>query len=248
MFGLAVGYILLYLGAVLAVLQACVRRTRGWIVIGGLGGTLLLTLVVLLGIPVVTGFRRGLAHQRAMKSRAVVDLSQVSQTVEGRASGYKIVLPPGWTPAHGSPGYDVTSQRGALHVAVVVGPSVGTPIEIANEERDRVRKAMPDATFGDMASVQIDGRFWLQFPAQGHRSTNGQENQCQLYVYSGPEGMFRIVGWREGPASELDESVVRDIATSFRFPSSAHPRTHAAVKFPAFQVDSAPSPSPAKSP
>lgn len=171
------------------------------------------------GFAVFKGMRMAAEHRRALENMPRADATSAHQ-VTGTKLPYKITMPAVWKTFWSKPDLDLGMHDGAgLYVGIVTDNSVGTAIDAVNRTRERLKTKGRNVKFSELVPVQIDGRTWLRFTAQWQREISPlDEVHEQLNVYSGPEGVFEIVGWRGEAFHQRDEERLSEIAASFRFP------------------------------
>ena len=147
--------------------------------------------------------------------------SGISHLMQGWTMAYTIVLPKGWTPDWRNLSFDMTAEQAGLHVAVVAGQSVGDVAAIERMARAKILAGAVQSRVTDSSPVQINGRTWREFGAQMSFASNSPGIDYQYYMYSGDEGLFQVIGWREGIFQDGDVASIGRIATSFRFPPVA---------------------------
>ncbi len=142
------------------------------------------------------------------------------QVLVGESVSYKLTVPGDWSVERKAGAFDVeTSHRGAYVGIVAEEGSLGTPQVALKIVQDNLRQKATGLQMGQAYAVRIDGRDWLQFTAK-----------CQMkdvplayhyFVYAGPEGSFRIVGWTLQNVYDRYADQIRDVAMTFQFPPPA---------------------------
>ncbi len=165
-------------------------------------------------------------------AQATPPLAGPTQTVQGFDFGYKLTLPADWKFHRSESGtFDLVASHRSLYVGVMVVEGLArTPQAAADFSQNNLRKNSRELQLGETHPIQIDGRDWLEFSAKCQ--TENLPLEYRYFVYSGPEGTYRVVGWTMQNLYERDAPTMRDVAMTFRFPTvkpSPSPITTAAA-------------------
>ena len=144
------------------------------------------------------------------------------QVLVGDRLNYKLTIPEDWTIKHKAGAFDLEVSHRTAYVGVVAEEgSLGTPQVALKVVQDNLRKKSTELQMNEAYEVKIDGRTWLQFTAK----CKMQEIPLayHYFVYAGPEGTFRIVGWSMQNLYDRDADQINDVAMTFQFPPAKGP-------------------------
>lgn len=142
------------------------------------------------------------------------------QTVKGRNLAYTLTAPADWTVKRANNAFDVEVFHRSLYVGVVVDEgSEGTPATALKRSQDHLRATATHLEFSEAEALKIDGRNWLHCTAKCQ--VENIPFVYQYYVYAGPEGSFRVIGWTMQNLYDRDADAMRAVALTFRFPPPA---------------------------
>jgi len=230
--GSAVGVLLglaMFLGllvlAVVCIVKAFTKRTKGWIIAGCVSGIVLSIPIFLILTGFVTGFVNG--FQRARHSRDSVRYSadppasslksEATQLVRGRDIAYSLHIPTTWRIKRAVQDFDTLSSYKSLYIGVIAEEAnLGSPETIAEIARDKIKEAGTDITWSAPAPLVLDGRSWLEFTVEC--KVDKIPLSYQFYVYAGREGTFQVVGWTTQNLFSRDASLMRQVMQQFHFP------------------------------
>ena len=212
-----------YVFAVMAIVKAFTRRTRGWIVAGSCGGAVMLLtwLGMIAGIVGALSARAQAARHAPTGAGGGANGSTAytaPETVSGRVLPYHIDLPEGWSRVPNLSDFDLATRRDNTYFGVIAEEgSLGTPENIAEVARKRLSGKATEVQFSEPTPERIDGRAWVRFTARCR--IGGLPVAYQFHAYSGDEGTFQLVGWTLQNQYEQSEGTLHVLATSFRFPA-----------------------------
>ena len=138
------------------------------------------------------------------------------QVLIGESVKYKLTVPEDWSVKRHAGAFDVeTSSRGAYVGVVAEEGSLGTQAAL-KVVQDNLRQKSTDLEMSPAYAVKIDGRDWLQFTAKCRMKDFPLT--YHYFVYAGPEGSFRLVGWSMQNVYDRYSDQIRDVAMTFQFP------------------------------
>ncbi len=214
-----------YIFAVVAVVQMRTRGTKAWNVAGNIGVGLLGVSWLLIVVGALGGAGIVLVRAaRLARARSTAPFADPvgPRTVEGRSKRYKIDLPASWTLSGSDTTFDLKARDfSGLWITVLVGHPMESTIEEVEARRGRIKTNTVESTLGDLSSVQIDGRAFLEFSSQVRLHADSNIYAYHYYEYSGPEGTFQIKGWRKDSFRADDIPSLRRVAMTFRFPANS---------------------------
>jgi hypothetical protein len=203
--------------AVVCIVKAFRKRTKGWIIAGCIAGAVLAIPIIAFAFGIVAGIRE-VAMDKA-KGNATSKPGGV-RTVRGQDIAYSIELPLQWKTRRGVMDFDSLNSHKSLYVGVIAEESnLGNPETIAKIARDKVKEVGTDIRLTEPVSLILDGRNWLQYTVDC--KVESVPVSYQFYVYAGTEGSFQLIGWTTQELFGRDAPIMRKVMQTFRFPSDA---------------------------
>jgi hypothetical protein len=181
------------------------KKMTGWIVVSSF-----CTFWLALG---VVGFVFGFVH----KENSILPQATNLQTVQGLNKVYSIQIPAEWKIERKTDDdYDIFAHHRSLYVGVITEEAdFGSSQTAAEQIQTGFREETTDLKFSDKTSFMLDGRNWVQFTV--HCRFKNLPIAYLIYVYSGSEGMFEVIGWTSQNLFDRDIKVMHEIMQTFHF-------------------------------
>jgi hypothetical protein len=149
------------------------------------------------------------------KTASVPPVATNWQTVQGDNASYSIQIPAEWKIEHKTADdYDIFAHNKSLYIAVATGEvDYGSSETAADQILEDFKQRVTDLKVTDRTSFVLDGRNWMQFTA--HCRFDNIPITYLIYIYSGSEGLFEIVGWTSQNLFDRDVKLMRELMQTF---------------------------------
>ena len=220
--------------AIVCIVKAFTKKTRGWIVAGCISAALLCVPLIAVLVAFVKGVQSGIRSgdsvsypsdseaQSRGRSQAPIPATSSPKTapthlIRGRDIDYSLSVPVRWTTKMGVQAFDSLNNYKSLYVGVIAEESnLGSPEIIAKISRNKIKEVGTDISWTEPAPLILDGRSWLQYTVDC--KFEKIPLSYQFYVYAGREGTFQVVGWTTQDLFRRDASFMREVMATFHFP------------------------------
>jgi hypothetical protein len=143
-----------------------------------------------------------------------------AQSIRGKEIPYSIDLPKGWTPFSPTPApYDKLFTAQDKAIVGIIAETMEIPREIFLERVQKsFEKNLDNIEWKTSDWIVIDHGNWIKLQTTGQ--TQGKALHYLIYLYTGPEGSFQIIGWTETKDLPIYQPEIEFIAQSFKFEPS----------------------------
>jgi hypothetical protein len=225
-----------------AIVKACRKPTRGWIISAVAGCVAVFAMGVIMFILAVPEAARNPDFPRPPQTVKATESAEVnvetavpsssaapaaepppkpavSSTLTGSLIPFTIEKPAGWWVKRSQGVYDVLMSNDQAYIGVIAEDTdLGGAETVATLARERINTSATDVTMTANETVQIDGRSWIAFTAKC--KVQGVPFAYQYYVYSGKVGTVQILGWMYQKGWDRDIESTRKTMQTLRLPAA----------------------------
>ena len=187
-----------------------------WIIFSVLSGLITIPQLIFFSYSLVLGFQKGFQLAQQKRQLNSLNSGETSGRVNGSDYDYTIELPNSerWSMSRRINGIDLLAGYRDVYFGVTIERiSMGNSEDVLQHVMQLIRSKDPTASYSTPETVVIDGLPWL------HTIVTAKVQNINFtysyYIYSGPNGTYKLYGYTGSSIFPQEESKINKIAKSW---------------------------------